>query len=73
MELRKAFVKEDSFYLKKNILYDVYQEVYEQYEQLTWTKNTFYVKHSKGTTPIDINDLIFLDELRDKKIDELFK
>jgi hypothetical protein len=66
----KAFVKEDSFYLKKNILYDVYQEVYKK---LTWTKNTFYVKHSQGVTAVDINDLIFLDELRDKKIDELFK
>ncbi len=66
----KAFVKEDSFYLKKNILYDVYQEVYEPF---TWTKNTFYVKHSEGVTPADINDLIFLDELRDKKIDDLFK
>jgi hypothetical protein len=70
MELRRAFVKEDSFYLKKNILYDVYQEVCET---LTWTKNTFYVKHSEGVTAADINDLIFLDELRDKKIDELFK
>jgi hypothetical protein len=70
MELRRAFVKEDSFYLKKNILYDVYQEVYKK---LTWTKNTFYVKHSQGVTAVDINDLIFLDELRDKKIDELFK
>ena len=70
MELRRAFVKEDSFYLKKNILYDVYQEVCEP---LTWTKNTFYVKHSQGVTAVDINDLIFLDELRDKKIDELFK
>ena len=66
----KAFVKEDSFYLKKNILYDVYQEVCEP---LTWTKNTFYVKLSHGVTAADINDLIFLDELRDKKIDELFK
>ena len=66
----KAFVKEDSFYLKNNILYDVYQEVYKK---LTWTKNTFYVKHSQGVTAVDINDLIFLDELRDKKIDELFK
>jgi hypothetical protein len=66
----KAFVKEDSFYLKKNILYDVHQEVYEP---LTWTKTTFYIKHSKGTTSVDINDLIFLDVLRDKKIDELFK
>jgi len=70
MELRRAFVKEDSFYLKKNILYDVYQEVYKK---LTWTKNTFYVKHSQGVTAVDINDLIFLDELRDKKIDELLK
>ncbi len=66
----KAFVKEDSFYLKNNILYDVYQEVYKK---LTWTKNTFYVKHSQGVTAVDINDLIFLYELRDKKIDELFK
>jgi hypothetical protein len=67
----KAFVKEDSFYLKKNILYDVYQEVYEPF---TWTKDTFYVKHSEGVlVSAHINDLIFLDELRDKKIDELFK
>jgi hypothetical protein len=68
--MMKAFVKEDSFYLKKNILYDVYQEVCEP---LAWTKNTFYIKHPEGVTAADINDLIFLAELRDKKIDELFK
>ena len=64
----KAFFKEDSFYLKKNILYDVYQEVCEP---LTWTKNTFYVKHSQGTTAVDINDLIFITELRDKKLEKI--
>ena len=69
MELKKkAFIKEDTFYLKKNILYDVYQDIHES---IHWTKNTFYVKHSEGTTAVNINDLIFLDELRDNKLNEL--
>ena len=64
----KVFIKEDSFYLKSNILYDVYQQIYEPW---SWTKNIFYVKHSQGTTAVDINDLIFIAELRDKKLEKI--
>lgn len=64
----KVFIKEDSFYLKSNVLYDAYQQIYEPW---SWTKNIFYVKHSQGTTVVDINDLIFIDELRDKKINKI--
>lgn len=68
--IRQGYVKEDFFYLKKNILYDFYHHSTEL-NLFGWSRTTYMVNHGVGTTSVDKNDIIFLDEIREEKLNTI--